>query len=98
MDSGSTHNFIKSNIVNKVRLKPYPIPPFEVKVVSGDKLNYEAFIKEVKMNMQGVRIVAQLYVLSFVGLDLIMGNAWLKSLGKIIHEYHNITMEFNLDS
>ncbi|XP_042969094.1 uncharacterized protein LOC122301779 [Carya illinoinensis] len=98
VDSGSTHNFINSSIVGKVGLKPSPIPPFEVKVASGEKLQCEALIREVKMNVQGVRIMADLHVLPLVGLDLVLGNAWLKSLGRVVHDYHNMTMEFKLGS
>ncbi|XP_042976318.1 uncharacterized protein LOC122307482 [Carya illinoinensis] len=68
------------SIVGKVGLKPSPIPPFKVKVASGEKLQCEALIREVKMNVQGVRIMADLHVLPLVGLDLVLGNAWLKSL------------------
>ncbi|XP_042992260.1 uncharacterized protein LOC122318738 [Carya illinoinensis] len=98
VDSGSTHNVINSSIVGKVGLKPSPIPPFEVKVASGEKLQCEALIREVKMNVQGVRIMADLHVLPLVGLDLVLGNAWLKSLGRVVHDYHNMTMEFKLGS
>lgn len=69
-----------------------------MKVASGEKLKCEALVKEVKMNVQGVRIVVDLHVLPLVGLDLVLGNAWLKSLGRVIHDYENMTMEFNLGS
>lgn len=58
MYSGSTHNFINFNIVTKVGLKPSVIEPFEVKVANRDKLKYEGHVREVKMNIQGVRLVA----------------------------------------
>ncbi|XP_042962489.1 uncharacterized protein LOC122296761 [Carya illinoinensis] len=67
-------------------------------VASGEKLQCEALIREVKMNVQGVRIMADLHVLPLVGLDLVLGNAWLKSLGRVVHDYHNMTMEFKLGS
>lgn len=89
VDSDSTHNFINSNIVSKVGLKPNPILPFEVKVARGDKLKCEALIREIKMNVHGVGIVADLHIQPLVGLD---------SLGKVIHDYHNMTIEFKLGS
>ncbi|XP_042948527.1 uncharacterized protein LOC122281239 [Carya illinoinensis] len=98
VDSGSTHNFINANIMTKIGLKPCAIEPFEVKVANGNKLRCEALVKEVKMNMQGVRIVVDLHVLALVGLDVVIGNVWLKGLGRVIHDYQNMTMEFKLDS
>ncbi|KAG7944170.1 hypothetical protein I3843_15G085600 [Carya illinoinensis] len=96
VDSGSTHNFINASIVTKVGLKPTTIEPFEVKVANGDKLRCEGLVREVKMNVQGVRIMADLHVLSLVGLDVVLGNAWLKSIGKVVHDYDKMTMEFRL--
>lgn len=96
VESGSTHNFINTSIISKVGLKPNPISPFEVKVASGEKLKCKALIREVKMNVQEVWIVADLRVLPLVNLDLVLGNAWLKSLGKVINDYQNMTIEFKL--
>lgn len=98
MDSDSTHNFINSNIITKVELEPIVIVPFEVKVSIGDKLNSEGLEKEVKMNVQWVRIVVDLHVLPLAGLDVILGNAWLKDFENVVHDYHNMTMEFNFGS
>ncbi|XP_040998177.1 uncharacterized protein LOC121244221 [Juglans microcarpa x Juglans regia] len=82
----------------KIGLKPCVIEPFEVKVANGNKLKCEALVKEVRMNVQGVRIVADLHVLALVGLDVVIGNAWLKGLGRVIHDYRNMIMEFKLGS
>ncbi|XP_042984723.1 uncharacterized protein LOC122313630 [Carya illinoinensis] len=98
VDSGSTHNFINANTVTKIGLKPCAIEPFEVKVANGNKLRCEALVKEVKINVQGVRIVADLHMLALMGLDVVIGNAWLKGLGRVIHDYQNMTMEFKLGS
>ncbi|XP_040998183.1 uncharacterized protein K02A2.6-like [Juglans microcarpa x Juglans regia] len=98
VDSGSTHNFINSNIVTKVGLKSSTIEPFDVKVANGDKLRCEGLVKEVKMNVQGLRIVADLHVLSLVGLDVVLGNAWLKGIGKVINDYEKMTIEFWIGS
>lgn len=54
VDSGFTNNFIKTNIVTKVRLKPITIEPFKVKVANGNKLRCEGLVREVKINVQGV--------------------------------------------
>ncbi|KAH7526809.1 hypothetical protein JRO89_XSUnG0053200 [Xanthoceras sorbifolium] len=35
----------------------------------------------VKMNVQGVRITTELHVLALMGLDVVLGSVWLKSIG-----------------
>ncbi|KAI9156087.1 hypothetical protein LWI28_000296 [Acer negundo] len=56
----------------------------------------EEVVHEVKMNVQGVRIAADLHVLSLVGVDVVLGNAWLKSIGKVVTDFDARTMEFKL--
>ncbi|XP_042954591.1 uncharacterized protein LOC122291003 [Carya illinoinensis] len=98
VDSGSTHNFVNSNIVTKIGLKSCAINPFEVKVANGDKLKCEEIVREVKMNIQGVSIVADLHVLALGGLDIVLGNAWLRSVGKVLNDYEKMTMKFKIGS
>lgn len=66
VDNRSIHNFINSTIVTKVGLKPSPIFPFEVKVANGDNSKCEGLERKVRMNIQVVRIVADLNVLPLV--------------------------------
>ena len=71
--------------------------PFEVKVANGEKLRCEEMVRDVKMNVQGVRIVVNLHVLTIAGLDVVLGNAWLKSIGRVLTDFDTMTMEFKLD-
>ena len=46
----------------------------------------------MKMKVQGVRVIADLHVLSLVGINVVLGNAWLRSLGRVMHDYEKMTM------
>lgn len=50
------------------------------------------------MNIQGVRIVANLHLLPLVSLGIVLGNAWLKGLGRVVHDYHSMNMKFMLEA
>ncbi|KAI9176988.1 hypothetical protein LWI28_009582 [Acer negundo] len=56
----------------------------------------EEVVHEVKMNVQGVRIAADLHVLSLVGVDVVLYNAWLKSISNVVIDFDAMTMEFKL--
>ncbi|GJY30225.1 hypothetical protein Tco_0413720 [Tanacetum coccineum] len=45
------------------------------------------FVQLVGMNMQGLAVEVDLYVLSRKGLDVVLGIRWLQKLGKVTHEY-----------
>ncbi|KAL5784572.1 hypothetical protein ACOSQ2_006964 [Xanthoceras sorbifolium] len=78
VDSGSSHNFINMNTVKKLGMKGTAIEAFDVRVANGERLKCDEVRQNVKMNVQGVRIMAELYVLALAGLDVVLGNTWLK--------------------
>ncbi|KAK0580275.1 hypothetical protein LWI29_000190 [Acer saccharum] len=96
VDSSSSHNFINANIVRKIGLREAAIEPFDVKVANREKLKCEEVVHEVKMNVQGVRIATDLHVLSLMGVDVVLSNAWLKSICKVVIDFDAMTMEFKL--
>ena len=98
VDSGSTHNFINTNLITKLGLESIAIEPFEVRMANGDKLRCERLIREVELTAQGIRIVADLHVLPLVELDVVLGNPWLKGLGRVVLDYKEMTMEFTMGS
>ena len=51
----------------------------------------------MKMNVQGVRIIVNLHILTIAGLDVVLGNAWLRSIGRVLTDFDTMTMEFKLD-
>lgn len=50
----------------------------------------------MKMNVQGVRVIADLHVLSLAGLDVVLENVWWGSLVRVVHDYKRMIMEFQL--
>ena len=94
VDSGSSHNFVNANIIKKIGLRGVAVEPFEVKVANGEKLKCDEVVRDVKINVQGVKIVTDLHVLIIVGLDVVLGSAWLKSVGRVLTDYGSMTMEF----
>ena len=62
IDNGSLHNFINSNTMQRVRLKCLATKPFEVKVANGEKLACQAIAKQVSIQVQGIKVAADLHV------------------------------------
>lgn len=51
-------------------------------------------IRDVKINVQEVKIIPDLHVLSLVGVDVVLGIIWLKSVDMV--DYGAMTMKFIL--
>ena len=93
VDSGSSHNFVNPNVMKRVGMRGSEIESFDVMVANGEKLQCG---KVVKINVQEARMVADLPILAVVDLNMILGNAWLRGLGRVLHNYEDMTMEFQL--
>ncbi|KAL5810305.1 hypothetical protein ACOSQ4_026873 [Xanthoceras sorbifolium] len=96
VDSGSSYNFINMNTVKKLGMKVTAIEAFDMRVANGERLKCDEVHQNVKMNVQGVRIVAELHVLELTGLVVVLGNAWLKSIEEVVINYEIMIMKFKL--
>ena len=67
LDTGSTHNFIDLEVVQRTGLQIIPEPPFNVTVARGDKLHSEGLCKSVHIKCQGADIVSDFHILPIGG-------------------------------
>ncbi|GKC89011.1 ty3-gypsy retrotransposon protein [Tanacetum coccineum] len=96
IDNGSTHNFVRPDIVEKMQLPVQATKAFKVYIGSGESLLCENLCTQVMLSMQGLAVEVDLYVLPMKGPDVVLGIQWLQKLGKVTHDYAQQTMEFTL--
>ncbi|GJS40578.1 ty3-gypsy retrotransposon protein [Tanacetum coccineum] len=94
IDNGSTHNFVQPGVVERMQLPISGTKPFKVYIGSGETLLCENMCTQVAIDIQGLRMEVDLYVLPMKGPDLVLGIQWLQKLGKVTHDYSKQTMEF----
>ncbi|GJW72186.1 ty3-gypsy retrotransposon protein [Tanacetum coccineum] len=94
IDNGSTHNFVQPGVVERMQLPISGTKPFKVYIGSGETLLCENMCTQVAIDIQGLRMEVDLYVLPMKGPDLVLGIQWLQKLGKVTHDYSKQTIEF----
>ncbi|GJT60682.1 ty3-gypsy retrotransposon protein [Tanacetum coccineum] len=94
IDNGSTHNFIQPGVVERMKLPVTNTKRFKVYIGSGETLLCENICGQVSIEMQGLCMKVDLYVLPMKGPDIVLGIQWLQQLGKVTHDYSQQTMEF----
>ncbi|CAA0840152.1 Unknown protein, partial [Striga hermonthica] len=94
-DNGSSHNFINTDLSQKLNLPTKNIKPFDVRVANGERLQCTESFRKVPIRFSGVTVKADLYALPLVGPDVILGVQWLEGLGKVTTDYRTRIMEFN---
>ena len=67
IDSGSTHNFVCERLAKKVGLQPISNGRLEVMVALGEKLSSPGKCAHTKLNLQGVSIFVDFYLLPLEG-------------------------------
>ena len=97
IDSGSTHNFIKPVLAERLGLPIQPTTHFWVYIGNGDFLVCQLYCPQVNFTMQGYTFTLDLFVLPIEGSDVVLGIQWLQRLGKVSHDYAAMTMDFYWD-
>jgi len=94
IDSGSTHNFVKPALVERLRLTIKSCPRFKVATGCGTFLVCQFCCHGVPLLIQSINFEVDLFILDIEGPDVVLGFPWLESLGKVAHDYSALTMEF----
>lgn len=98
IDTGSTHNFLHPRIAERLKLVLHPIKPFRVYVGNGASLLCSYVTRSTKLTVQDCKFIIDLHILDIHGPDIILGMAWLESLGKVSADFVGKTLEFILDA
>ncbi|MCH82079.1 enzymatic polyprotein, partial [Trifolium medium] len=98
IDSGATHNFISPQIVTALGLKITPMAEKHIKLGDGHKIVSNGLCKEVKIQLGTIEVMVDAWVLELGGLDMVMGVAWLSTLGKVVMDWKSLSMQFVYDN
>ena len=94
IDSGSTHNFIKSKLAEQLGLSIQSTSTFRVYIGNGDFLVCRFHCPEVPIIIQGHEFRLDFFVLPIEGPEAVLGIQWLQRLGRVSTDYSEMTMEF----
>ncbi|KAF7831007.1 cucumisin-like [Senna tora] len=96
IDNGSTLNFIKRSVAEKLKLQLNEIKPFRVQTGNGAFLVCNHQCKQVKFIVQHHVFIVDLFVMDIKGADVVLGVQWLAELGNIVINHKDLTMKFQL--
>ncbi|GJT99429.1 ty3-gypsy retrotransposon protein [Tanacetum coccineum] len=97
VDCGSTHNIIQPRIAALLASKPAPITPFPVMVGNGQFLECNNLFPNTPLEINKFTFNVPLFVLPVAGADVILGLAWLGSLGTIVADFSIPKLTFTVN-
>lgn len=86
IDSGSTHNFVKLALVERLGLAIQPTTKFRVYIGNGDYLLCQYVCPQMALLLQGSEFVLDLFVLPIKGPEVVLGIQWLQQLSRVAHD------------
>ena len=90
IDGGSTHNFIKPAVAEKLSLPLHSVTPFRVFVRNEESLRCKYTCLTTPISLQGHMFAIDLFILQVEGPDIILGVEWLQDLGEVTKNYRTV--------
>ncbi|XP_031271166.1 uncharacterized protein LOC116129586 [Pistacia vera] len=96
IDSGASHNFISSKVVEQLGIPVVRTQSFGVGVGDRYSVRCEGECRDVCMELQGVNIIQNFFPFDMSSADVVLGIAWLETLGETITYCRKQIMKFTM--
>ncbi|KAK9073457.1 hypothetical protein SSX86_007781 [Deinandra increscens subsp. villosa] len=97
VDCGSTHNIIQPRIASLLSLPTQSIYPFFVMVGNGQHIQCSGYCPMVQLLVQNSKFSLPFFVIPVEGADVILGVAWLSTLGRLSADFSVPEITFTKD-
>ena len=97
LDSGSSDNFLQPRLAHCLKLPVEPTSGFQVLVGNDHALTVEGMVRNMEVMIQGHSLKLPVYLLPVSGADLVLGVAWLATLGPHVSDYSALSLKFYLN-
>ena len=94
IDSGASHNFISAKLVSKLGLPIESTPLYNVRLGDDHKKGASGCCQGVKVKLGNYRFEETFFLFELGGVDMILGVAWLATLGEVKVNWKTLTMNF----
>nr|GMC75311.1 Retrotransposable element Tf2 [Ipomoea batatas] len=96
VDSGASHNFISHRLSSKLQYPLEPTQQFGVKLGDDRRVESKGKYSQLTVNLGSVTMALDCFVFPLGGVDMILGVAWLETLGNIKVNWARMTMTFKV--
>ncbi|KAL6223610.1 hypothetical protein ACLB2K_006993 [Fragaria x ananassa] len=86
IDSGATHNFIHPRLLKGRKLPIHHFSPLNISLASGARMQTKGEVR-ASLKLQGFLCTNDFYILPVTGCEIVLGAAWLKTLGDILWNF-----------
>lgn len=94
IDSGTSHNFILHRLAERLGLKVDQAKPSFVRLGDGNRKQPHGSCSNVQIIMGDYTMTGEFFLFDLGGVDIVLGVAWLMTLGEVKVNWRNLQMNF----
>ncbi|CAA0831017.1 Unknown protein, partial [Striga hermonthica] len=98
VDSGASHNFISTKLAQKIPQPMEQTVRFGVRLGDGSRATLTGKYSNLPIQLQSITMSLDCYIFPLGGIDIILGVAWLQTLGDIKANWTKMSIEFLRDN
>jgi hypothetical protein len=95
VDSGSTHNFIHRRIAQETHCYIHAINNFQIMIANGGSMKCGGRCENVHLQIGDYHLKSHMFAIDMGGCDIVLGADWLRTLGPILMDFKDLTMQFD---
>jgi hypothetical protein len=95
VDSGSTYNLIHCCIAQETHCYIHAVNNFQIMIANGGSMKCGGHWKNVRLQIGDYHLKSHMFVIDMGGCDIVLGAHWLRTLGSILMDFKELTMQFD---
>jgi hypothetical protein len=95
VDSGSTHNFIHRHIAQETNCYIQVVNNFKIVIANDGSMKCGGRCENVFLQIGEYHLKSHMFSTDMGGCDIVLGAEWLRTLGPILMDFKELTMQFD---
>jgi hypothetical protein len=95
VDSGSTHNCIHCCIAQETNCYICGVNNFQIMISNGGSMKCGGHCENVHLQIGEYHLKSHMFAIDMGGCDIVLGAEWLRTLGPILMDFKELTMQFD---
>jgi hypothetical protein len=95
VDSGITHNFIHRCIAQETHCYIHVVNNFQIMIANGGSMKRGRRCENVHLQISDYHLKSHMFSIDMGGCNIVLGEDWLRTLGPILMDFQNLTMQFD---
>jgi len=95
VDSGRTHNFIHRHIAQETNFYIHVVNNFQIMIANGGSMKCGGNCEITCIQIGDYHMKSHMFSIDMGSCDIVLGAEWLRTLGPILMDFKELTMQFD---